>query len=608
MNCTTRNAITCCLSVLCLATLTSIAHAQWTVPTDEELKMTSQPQVPGAAAVYLNKEEILDDRLFVRTEYIRIKVLNEAGKQYADIELDQFHFPEGTGFVDKIEGRTIHSDGTIVPLTGKPLERLVRKRKDYTVMEKVVTMPSVEVGSIIEFRYTQHIDKQSFVDAPDWYIQSKLFTRKAHYFWKPFQGGLSTTTERGYQLIGRIAWTSVLPKDAEFKNEQGADVIEELTVHNVMPLPDEEFMPPIQSLSYHVLFFYTPYKSIPEYWDNEGTGWAKARDKFIGPGPKVKDAVKGLVAASDSDDQKLRKLYAAVMQLDNTAYTRRHSIDEDKSEGLHEAKSTRVDGKEQFFDPGQRYCPYGHLAWKHTIVQGVRETDAGSEITTTSGEPYTWSSTDRIAYVKMDERGTMTGVITMTWSGSPALQWRQNFLSGDMVSLQHDLQTTMEGLLPIGLQVTLGKIDNLEDYEQALTVSYDVQGQIATSTGKRLLVPDDIFEVNSKPTFPHEKRELAINFDYPEAIRDKVRISFPATLAMNSLPQAEKIPYQKTAIYSLAFDSAPTSITVQRDFIVGKVLFPATEYPEFRGFYNKFESKDQESMVLNAAAPAAFVN
>ena len=31
-----------------------------------------------------------------------------------------------------------------------------------------------------------------------------------------------------------------------------------------------------------------------------------------------------------------------------------------------------VDGKEQFFDPGTRYCPYGHLAWRHTFAEGIR--------------------------------------------------------------------------------------------------------------------------------------------------------------------------------------------------------------------------------------------
>ena len=52
------------------------------------------------------------------------------------------------------------------------------------------------------------------------------------------------------------------------------------------PVPDEEFMPPIGSLSYRVLFYYSPYLSGDEFWKNEGKHWAKLQDKFIGPDPQ----------------------------------------------------------------------------------------------------------------------------------------------------------------------------------------------------------------------------------------------------------------------------------------------------------------------------------
>ena len=45
------------LAVVCLLVLTATARAeQWTTPTPYELAMTSQPEAPGAAVVYLYKE------------------------------------------------------------------------------------------------------------------------------------------------------------------------------------------------------------------------------------------------------------------------------------------------------------------------------------------------------------------------------------------------------------------------------------------------------------------------------------------------------------------------------------------------------------------------
>ncbi len=70
-----------------LLVVTPFAHAQWTVPTPEELSMTSQPEVPGAAAVYLFREEITEDNLHMFSIYVRLKVLTERGKDYANVEL-----------------------------------------------------------------------------------------------------------------------------------------------------------------------------------------------------------------------------------------------------------------------------------------------------------------------------------------------------------------------------------------------------------------------------------------------------------------------------------------------------------------------------------------
>ena len=72
-------------SAILLAFLFSPAllSAQFQAPTDEELKMTADAKAPGAAAVYLNIEEIDNDPLHYQSHYERIKVLSEKGKELA---------------------------------------------------------------------------------------------------------------------------------------------------------------------------------------------------------------------------------------------------------------------------------------------------------------------------------------------------------------------------------------------------------------------------------------------------------------------------------------------------------------------------------------------
>jgi hypothetical protein len=671
MNRTIRCTIARCLLLLSLIAVTSIARAdQWTAPTAEELKMTSQPEVPGAAAVYLFKEEITDDKLHMWSKYVRLKVLTEAGKDFANVELKQYSTSDYGGYsIRAIAGRTIHPDGTVIPFTGKPFDKLIQKGQGYKEMAKVFTLPDVEVGSIIEYRYELTYDDNRYI-SPDWFVQSDLFTRKAHYLWRPTNDSLVTSDDDGGQVTSGIAWTPILPKGADFKqtrlpemNHDGGQLVIELNIHDVPAVPDEEFMPPIESLSYRVLFYYTPYRNGDEFWKNQGKRWAKSRDKFIGPGSKVKAAVKELVADSDTQDQKLRKLYADVMKLDNTSYNRERSASEEKSEGLNEVRNTDdvwerkrgtddqiaqlfvamaraagmkaylmgitnrdrnlflpnyyslnqldddiaivdVDGKEQYFDPGQRYCPYQQLAWKHTLVQGLRQTDGGSALAQTPYFSYKDARTDRIADLTMDERGEAAGTVTMTYRGAPALRWRQAYLRGDNTSVKADLENEMEKLMPGGMDVKVWSIKNLEEYEEPLIVGFNVKGQIASSTGKRLLVPGDIFEVNTKPAFPHEKREIPVYFEYPNSVLDAVRVKFPATLALESVPATQQLQLEKVAAYAIASTSSATAVLIHRNFLLGDILFSPQQFPDLRAFYNKAETRDQEPIVLKVVTGA----
>jgi hypothetical protein len=137
---------------LCVLTIavSAMLHAQFQEPTKDELQMTADPQAPGAAAVYLNIEEVTDDPLHYHSFYARIKVLQEKGKELATVELPYFR---GDTKLTDIKARTIHADGTVIPLVGKPEDLLISKGQDKSIGKKVFTLPSVETGSILEYSY-----------------------------------------------------------------------------------------------------------------------------------------------------------------------------------------------------------------------------------------------------------------------------------------------------------------------------------------------------------------------------------------------------------------------------------------------------------------------
>jgi hypothetical protein len=147
----------------------AILFAQFQQPTPDELKMTADPKAPGAAAVYLNVEEVANDPLHFQSFYARIKVLSEKGKELATVEVP---YLQRNFQITDIKARTIHADGTIIPLTGKPADLLVSKTKtktgeNFQVDKKVFTLPSVEVGSILEYRYELRYDDDEY-SSPSW--------------------------------------------------------------------------------------------------------------------------------------------------------------------------------------------------------------------------------------------------------------------------------------------------------------------------------------------------------------------------------------------------------------------------------------------------------
>ncbi len=331
--------------LLCAVVSPVLVYAQFQQPTDEELKMTADPKAPGAAAVYLDYEEIANDPLHYQSTYARIKVLTEKGKTLATVELP--YFLKGSTKITGIKGRTIQPDGTIIPLTVKPEDLVVVKNGDFQVERKVFTLPSVEVGSILEYRYDLNYDDNSF-SSPTWEIQRPYFVHKAHYSFTPEPSYMPSgsvaagradyelTDSRG-RIISSLIWWQHLPPGVKMQTSINGNYTVDVT--DVPPTPDEDHMPPIQSFLYKVGFFYSYANDPALYWANEIKLWSKDVDKFASPSKTINDAVNGLVATGDSDLDKARKLYDAVQALDNTDYSRKKSASELKELKIKEVKN-----------------------------------------------------------------------------------------------------------------------------------------------------------------------------------------------------------------------------------------------------------------------------
>jgi hypothetical protein len=255
----------------------ALLRAQFQPPTSEELKMTDDPKAPGAAAVYLDREEVTNDELHFHSFYARIKVLQEKGKELATVNVSYqqtaVEYGESASKVTDIKARTIHPDGTIIPLTIKPEDLLVAKSGDVRINQKVFTLPSVEVGSILEYRYEVRYN-DDYVSSPQWEIQQPYFVHNAHYAFTPFKGFLPghqnqtrSFVQDAHGHISNLIWWSVLPTGSQIKYDVAGRYSVDLT--DIPPIPREQWMPPLQSFLYKVLFYYSGAQGAPDFWVDE---------------------------------------------------------------------------------------------------------------------------------------------------------------------------------------------------------------------------------------------------------------------------------------------------------------------------------------------------
>ena len=533
-------------------------------------------------------------------------------------------------------------------------------------MARVFSMPDVQVGSILEYQFELQYDDM-WIFFPEWTLQERVFVHEAHYHFIPYPMDLNSSNllmvpdpQGRLTPATRLQYDAQLPPGARFQDlPSGTDLV----MNDVAAIPDEPYSPPLSSFSYRLFYYYTGNFSAQDFWKGAGKSWSQKVDRFATQPDVIGRAVAGIVAPGDTDDQKLKKIYEAVMTVDNTAFSREHSEAENKAEGLQvktaadiwaqkrgtpneiarlflamtraaglkasamivterdervlnanylhweqltdEIAIVTVEGKEMYFDPGERYCDYGKLHWKHTQVLGIRQTDNGTEAVLTPAADYKDSVVERKATLQLGPDGKLQGTITLSMTGVEALRWRQVALRNDEEETKKRIGEELQTLVPDGARVKTTGLTGLTDESQPLVATLEVSGSMGTATGKRILLPGSFFETNVRPLFPEDRRENPVDLHYPYAVRDQVKIALAPGLTVDSLPTNAQIPFPKNADYIAKYGGSGSVYQQARLMALGKTVYSKDEYPELRDFLQKASAQDQQQVVLDRAPVSA---
>jgi hypothetical protein len=637
------------------------AAAEWPPLSPAELALKDDVASPGIAAEVLDRNSHVDDVHGFETEYYRIKVFREEGRQYANIEIP---YLPGNEDVRDIRARAVLPDGSTAEFKGEIFDRLIVKSKHLKYQAKVFSLPDVQIGSVFEYSYQitwrrhspdvlKHPDQYTFTGTYSfptirWTIQHELFTRQARFSIRPLPKA-------------QLNWYLVrLPNSKVEVQPDGSCLLE---VNNVFPVEHEPFMPPLEMANSRVHFFYVI--GWPQmFWASVRRRDSQDIDTFVGHSKKIAEATTEILAATDSSDVKLRKIYARVQKIRYVSYEPQRTAQESKQEHLKANKnaeevllrgyayaneinylfvamaqaagfdasivrladrSTTVfeqnvldsdqlnasvvlvsfPGKNLFLDPATRFCPFGLMPWGEEGVEGLKMTlSQGSFVDIPSQTPAA-ALIKRATAVKITAEGTAEGKFQISYGGQEALTRRTEFHDEDEAGRLKGIEDEIKRWLPERATfaiTTIGPWDSSED-DLAAEGTFTVP-EFATLAGSRLLVPVTVFQSHRTNPFQSQHRIQPIYFDHSYRVDDKVAIEYPESFQVQNTPKGHN-ETSGAGHFESTLTPRAGGLDWQSSFTVSGFIFNRGQYKAVQDLYGWRIASDTETVILGHATPGS---
>ena len=622
----------------------------------DEVKMTSEPKAPGAPAIILFRQVDRDDRGLTAHEdvYLRIKILTEEGRKYADIEIP---FWKEEGDVVNIHARTVKPDGSVVNFAGRAFDKEIVKTRGERYKAKTFTLPDVQVGGIIEYYYTTDFSEH-YVFNSHWILNQELFTKSAKFSLKPY-------TSDYEQWNVRWTWHN-LPAGTTQPKEAPNHVIN-LEVSDVPAFHAEDYMPPANEMKSRVDFIYSEdfvEKDPEKYWKTLGKKRNNQLESFIGKRKAMEQAVAEIVSPGDSPEVKLQKIYARVQQMRNTSYEVQKTEQEQKREkekppgnveevwkkqyangqeltwlflALARAAGfdasgmwvpdrqnyffspqtmdgqrldanvvvVKLNGKDVFCDPGAAFTPFCMLPWVETGVNGLKVDKDGGSWLQTSLPPSTESGVQRKGELKLSDTGDLEGKLTVTITGLEASHRRVEERLADDAERKKFLEDEVKESIPAASEVELTNKPDWKASTPPLVAEFTlkVPGWVS-GAGRRVLLPVGLFGAPERHLFDHADRVQPIYFQYPFQRVDDIDIELPLGWQISTLPAPQKQDAH-VIVYSMKAENNKGTLHLKRTLNVDILMLEQKYYSALRNFFQAVRTVDEQQVILQPAAASA---
>jgi hypothetical protein len=620
------------------------AASGWRPVTPQELRMTAADiGDPEADAAILFREGELNDNDAEGTSlkvYIRIKIFNDRGRRYGDVQLP---YKVELGKINDVSARTIRPDGSIVAVDGRDIfDRLLYKTTHGIHRAKVFSMPAVEAGSIIEYRYRQTYPEGFRYFALD--LQSELFTKEIHYQIQP-------------QAASRldVRWVTFNAKDAR-KFAPTWDGTYDIKARDIPAFRREPLMPPELTVKiWGWLYYSDEIETNPDkYWRSYSQRMYERARSETNPSRAIKRVVETITLSGDKPQEKVSRIYDYVQnEIRNIGFRESRDAEDEEAREIKrnnnadetirrrygtpreinrlfiamlraaglDARVAEVttrdenffhrsfpdsfqlngevaavvgsDNSIQFYDPGTPFCPPGMLSWEKEAVTALVLDRRDLRFVETPVTEAARSRLDRRLQVKPFADGRLDVRVESRVSGQQALELRNEVVDMLPAAQRKRFADPVRTLLPAAvIDEASISISNLTSRAAPVEASYSFSvPQFVSPTGSRLLLRPALLSHPGESRFAASRRSNSIYFPYPWSESDRMSIEPPEGYEVEQLPDPVEIDIG-AARYSAVFTRDGRRVIYERRLEVNAITFTVDQYPTIKAFFDRAHQAD----------------
>jgi hypothetical protein len=618
----------------------------WADVTDAEKTMKSNPLDPGAGAVVLFKRgriEVLEkSSLFWTTRiqtYTRIKIFNDAGREYANVSVDAPKYMR----MSKIEGRTILPSGQIIPLDSSQVfrGRSFEAGRNYAILKTSFSFPSVETGAIIEYQTEEYVD---WFFPPPWIFDTNEV------------GTLDSTLQ---VVIGPRLGMSQFPLDTTVtklsfsRKDTVLGTQFEFAVKNLHPIRNEPYSVPFRDQATMVLF--TPSElafsgqvfPIITRWDDVGKEVSQQYGNMEKNEKETKNKAKQLAEKLPEARNKAEAIYKYIQQnitssnligiglgrpADDLITSKRGDPDEINALYVMMLKEVKVDADMVlvatqnwdtlargfpnisqfsrivarvnfkdgivFADPAEPAAPFGELPWFDRGVTGLAVKGSKvQEAAIPAGTPDDNLSVTKIS-LQVGGDWKAEGDAEINLKGTEAINFRGDLLEESPERMERYL-TDYFGYGRADAVVSNISHPDIRDSSQAFVLKAHLKQKLTDESGPgELLVNPWMDDQYNSPIFKASERHSAVRFYGPEKRVSTSEWKLAPEIKIEQLPKEVKIENDLGG-FSHSCTQNGNTVACTRSFYLKKTrIQTTTDYLDARKFFDEIAKNDQEVMVL----------